>query len=53
MWRYLGPSCLDRSFTDQLMDVEVGTQVQRILALGLNRCFGSRPVPLRDRVASP
>jgi hypothetical protein len=36
MWSYPGPSCPDRSFSAVLADAEVDTQVQRILALGVN-----------------
>jgi hypothetical protein len=53
MWRYLGPSYPDRSFSAELTNAEVDTWVQRILALGVNRHSGSSLVPLRDRVISP
>jgi hypothetical protein len=36
IWRYLGPSCPDRSFLNELADAEVDTWVRRILALGVN-----------------
>jgi hypothetical protein len=53
MWRYPGPSCPNRSFSAELIDAEVDTQVRKILALGVNRHSGSSLIPLRDGVVSP
>jgi hypothetical protein len=33
MWMYPGPSCPDRSFSTELDDAEIDTQIWRILAL--------------------
>jgi hypothetical protein len=52
MWRYPRPSCPDCSFSAELVDAEVDTRVQRILALGVNRYSSSSPVPLWDGVAN-
>jgi hypothetical protein len=53
MCKYPGPSCPDHPFLAELVDVEVDTQVRRILALRVNRHSDSGPVPLRNGVASP
>jgi hypothetical protein len=53
MWRYLGPNYPNLSFSAELTDVEVDTQVRSILALRVNQHSGFSPVPLRDGVTIP
>jgi hypothetical protein len=53
MWRYPVPSCPDRTFSVELVGVDVDSQVQRILALRVHRHSGSAPIPLRDGVVTP
>jgi hypothetical protein len=53
MWMYLGPSCPNRPFSEELGDTEINTQIRGVLAHGANLNFGSGPVPLREGVESP
>jgi hypothetical protein len=48
MWLYLGPSCPDRSLSEELSDVEINTRVDH----GANLNTGAGPAPLREGVAS-
>jgi hypothetical protein len=50
MWMYPGPSCHDHPFSEELGDMELNTQIDRVLALGayLNHRVG--PTPLREGV---
>jgi hypothetical protein len=52
MWMYLGPSCPDRPFFEELGNAEINTRVCKVLdnGVGLNPRDG--PAPLRDGVAS-
>jgi hypothetical protein len=52
MWRYPGPSYPDHSFSAELADAKIDTQVRRILTHRVIRHSGSSPVTLRDGVAS-
>jgi hypothetical protein len=50
---YPGPSCLDRPFSAELGDMEINTQIWRVLAHGADLNFGSGPVPIREGVDKP
>jgi hypothetical protein len=50
MWMYLGPSCLDRPFSDQLRDVEINTWIHKVLAHGADLNPRASPTPLREGV---
>jgi hypothetical protein len=53
MWMYLGSSCADRPFFEELGDTEVNTQVHGVLAHGDVLNHGTDPVPLREGVDRP
>jgi hypothetical protein len=53
MWRYPGPSCSDHSFSAELDDKEIDTQVRMILALRVHQSSGPFPIPLVEGVISP
>jgi hypothetical protein len=52
MWMYPGPSCPDRQFYEELGDVEINTQIHRVLAHGVNLDPGAGPTTLREGVDS-
>jgi hypothetical protein len=52
MWMYLGPSCFDRSSSEELSAAEIKTQIHKVLDLGPDPNPGVSPAPLREGVAS-
>jgi hypothetical protein len=52
-WMYLGPSCLNRSFSTELDSLEIDTQILGILVHGDYQNLGPSPVPLREWVTNP
>jgi hypothetical protein len=52
MWLYPGPSCLDRSFSNELSEAKINTRIQNILDHGANLNPGAGPAPLREGVAN-
>jgi hypothetical protein len=52
MWMCLGPSCLDRPFSEELGDAEINTRIHRVLAHGVILNPGASPAPLREGVDS-
>jgi hypothetical protein len=52
MWMYSGPSCLNRSFSEELRVAEINTWVHNILYHGANLNLGASPSLLREVVAS-
>jgi hypothetical protein len=46
------PSCLDRPFSVELGDVEVNTQIHKVLARGAHPNLGAGPSPLGEGVNS-
>jgi hypothetical protein len=53
MWMYLGPSCLDRPFSEELGDTEINTRIRRVLAHGVVLSLGTGPASLREGVNNP
>jgi hypothetical protein len=53
MWRYPGPSCPDRSFSTELMDMKVNARVRKLIALGACRPSAPSTASLREGVGSP
>jgi hypothetical protein len=47
MWMYLGPSCPDHSFSEELGDMEINTQICWVLAHGVVLNLGRSLGPLR------
>jgi hypothetical protein len=45
MWMYPGSSCLDRSFSTELDDTEIKTQIQGVLSHGADLNLGSGSIP--------
>jgi hypothetical protein len=45
-----GPSCPNRPFSMELGDMEINTQIRRVLAPGTDLSLGFGPVPLMERV---
>jgi hypothetical protein len=52
MWLYPGPSCLDHPFSKELGEVEINTQIYKVLAHGVDPNPGASPTPLREGVDS-
>jgi hypothetical protein len=52
MWLYPGQSDLDRSFAEELSDVEINTRILIALDYGANLNPRADPAPLRECVAS-
>jgi hypothetical protein len=50
MWMYLGPSCPDCPFTDELGDAKINTRIHKVLAHGADLNPGAGPTPLREGV---
>jgi hypothetical protein len=50
MWLCQGPSCLDCSFSKELSEVEINTQIHKVLDHGANLNPGAGPAPLREGV---
>jgi hypothetical protein len=50
MWLYSGPSCLDRSFSEELREVEINTLIHKVLDDGANLNPEAGPTPLREVV---
>jgi hypothetical protein len=48
MWMYLGSSCPDRPFFEELGDTEIDTQINRVLAHGADLNPRASPTPLRE-----
>jgi hypothetical protein len=53
MWMYPKPSCPDRPFSEELGDVEINTQIHKVLAHGADLNPGAGPAPLREGVDNP
>jgi hypothetical protein len=52
MWLYLGPSYLDRSFSEESSAEEINTQIHKVLDHGANPNPEVGSVPLREGVAN-
>jgi hypothetical protein len=52
MWMYLGLSCPDCSFSTELDDAQINTQIRGILVYGANQNPDPSPIPLRGAVIS-
>jgi hypothetical protein len=52
MWLHPRPSCPDRSFCEKLGDVEINTQIHKVLAYGADLSFGAGPTLMREGVDS-
>jgi hypothetical protein len=50
---YLGLSCHDRPFSEELGDIEINTRICRVHAYGVILSIGTGPNPLRERVDNP
>jgi hypothetical protein len=50
MWMYPGPSCPNRPFPEKLGDMEINTQIRRVLSHGANLNLDAGPAPLREGV---
>jgi hypothetical protein len=53
MWMYPGPSCPIHSFSIELDDTEINTQIRGIPAHGADLSFGFGLIPLREGVNCP
>jgi hypothetical protein len=53
MWMYLGPNCLDCSFSTEPINAEIDIWIPRILALGAHRNSGPSLIPIRKGVVIP
>jgi hypothetical protein len=45
MWMYMGSSCPDCPFSNELGDDEINTQIHRVLAPGPIQILGLVPLP--------
>jgi hypothetical protein len=52
MWRYPGRGYPDRSFSAELMDMEVDARVRKLLALRARRPSAPGPASLREGAAA-
>jgi hypothetical protein len=52
MWFYLGPSCPDRPFSEELGDVEINTWIHKVLAHGADLNLEVGLAPLREGIDS-
>jgi hypothetical protein len=52
MWAYLGPSCLDHLYPEELSVVEVETRIPKVLDSSIILSPGFGPDPLRRGIAS-
>jgi hypothetical protein len=52
MWLYLGPSYLDRSFSEELSVEEINTQIHKVLDHGAHPNLEAGLAPLREGVAN-
>jgi hypothetical protein len=50
MWMYLGPSCPDCPFTDELGDAKINTRIHKVLAHGADLNPGAGPIEGRGRL---
>jgi hypothetical protein len=50
MWMYLGPSCPDCPFSEELGDAEINTWIHRVLAHRADLNPRASPAPLREGV---
>jgi hypothetical protein len=53
MWLYLGLSCPDHPFSNELGDMKINTQKHSVLAHGVILNLGPNPTPLREGVDCP
>jgi hypothetical protein len=53
MWMYMGPSCPEHPFSEELGDTEFNIRVHGVLAHGVILNLGTGPVPLTEGVDSP
>jgi hypothetical protein len=52
MWMYVGPSCPDRPFSEELGDAKINTRIHRVLAHGVDLNPWADPAPLREGIDS-
>jgi hypothetical protein len=52
MWLYLGPSCPNRPFSEELSVAEINTWIYKVLDHGANPNLGAGPAPLQEGVDS-
>jgi hypothetical protein len=51
MWLYPGSSCLNRSFSEELSEAEINTQIHEALYHGANLNPGAGSTPFKEGVA--